>query len=575
MAEQRFERDLRSMFAADLDPVHGPHPRWADAPAARRVVASRAAPTRWRMVALLAAAAVGVLALALVLAVMPREVPVASAPPTSIEPWPSSISPSATPTAGEIALGRVAVVTANGRPAFLVRVSSAAGVRGLPSTAYVTIAMRVVGPLDLAVGSDRFVVVHGSQVEPLELEAGALDPLAIGVDAPVGTEVTQTVGVPVAANEYLAVAFRSPGGPVAFSYLLQQATPPASLEGRCPTLDDYAIASLQPSVAPVPPSFDPAAPDATPSTGLLPLGATGIVAAPDGSPGALVRVSNARICDRLPDVRPEFASHGQADVLLLADVEVRVLVSGTLPRGFIPGSEPLVAVYAGRAEGLVPLTTWMPGLDRATHIDPPAGFTYRGTMGWEIGSGDGRVAVEVRPQARSVSAAPFAFLVRDGTVASGPDTPAPTSAPDAAPTTGTLRPGETAILPADGGTIPVLVDGVAEVPRYPGLAPTRPGNVFLEMRQQFLGGSGSYAFDPADWVVVGPDGAPLPRLERPSDLPAGWPQFLSAPGAGTIPPEGWPLGLYVVVEAPATGRVTLEYQPDGGSALVSWVLRDR
>ena len=158
MAEQRFERDLRSMFAADLDPVHGPHPRWADAPAARRVAASRAAPTRWRMVALLAAAAVGVLALALALAVMPREIPVASSPPTSIEPWPSSISPSATPTAGEIALGQVAVVTANGRPALLVRVSPAADVRGRPGTTYVTIAMRVVGPLDLAVGSDRFVI---------------------------------------------------------------------------------------------------------------------------------------------------------------------------------------------------------------------------------------------------------------------------------------------------------------------------------------------------------------------------------------------------------------------------------
>ncbi len=40
MAEQRFERDLRAWLAADLDPVRGPHPRWADAPAARRIAAS-------------------------------------------------------------------------------------------------------------------------------------------------------------------------------------------------------------------------------------------------------------------------------------------------------------------------------------------------------------------------------------------------------------------------------------------------------------------------------------------------------------------------------------------------------
>ena len=67
---------------------------------------------------------VGVVALALAVAVMPREIPVASAPPT-LEPWPSAIGPSATPTLGEIALGRVAVATANGEPALLVRVSPA------------------------------------------------------------------------------------------------------------------------------------------------------------------------------------------------------------------------------------------------------------------------------------------------------------------------------------------------------------------------------------------------------------------------------------------------------------------
>jgi hypothetical protein len=32
--------------------------------------------------------------------------------------------------------------------------------------------------------------------------------------------------------------------------------------------------------------------------------------------------------------------------------------------------------------------------------------------------------------------------------------------------------------------------------------------------------------------------------------------------------------VFIVAEVPARGRITLEYRPDGGPALVTWVLRD-
>jgi hypothetical protein len=380
--------------------------------------------------------------------------------------------------------------------------------------------------------------------------------------------------VVVVASRPNAVPAATTGPTASASIEPRPATVAPSLDSRCPTLDDYAIASLQPSASPARPSFDLVSPGAAPSTGLLSIGATGIMAAPDGKPGVLIRVTNARFCDRLPDVRPEtrfgFATSG--GVLLLADVEIEVLTSGAMPLGFIPERLPLVAVYGGRFEGRALDAFGIPAFNHTSDRNPAAGFTYRGTMGWEIPSGTGRVAIEVRRDALSQVPAQFAFLVREGALISSPATPEPTSAADLTPTTGAVQPGDTAILQADGGTIPIVVDGIAEVPRYPGLVPTRPGDVFLELRLGFLSGSGTFPFDPAEWVIVGPDGAQLPRLEPPNDVPAGWPQFVHRLAPGSIPPA-ISERFFVVVEAPANGRVTLEYRPAGVPALVTWVLR--
>ena len=576
MADQPFERDLRAWLAEDLDAVRGPHSRWADAPVARRVAASRAAPPRWRTVALLAAAVVGVLALAVAVAVMPREVPVASAPP-SLEPWPSSIGPSATPTAGEIPLGRVAVVTAFGHPALLVRVSPAADVGGPPGTVYVTIGMRVVGPLDLAVGSDRFLVVRGSRTEPLDFADNPVDPLAIRVDAPVGTEVSGTFGVPVAAGGYVALAYHSPGGSVAFSYPLQAATPPPSLQGRCPTLEDYAVASLQPSASPVPPSFAPVAPDATPSTGLLAIGETGILPALDGSPGALVRVSNVRLCDRLPNHRADWS--GSPAVLLLADVEIESLRPGTLPEGFIPGAGVVVASYGGWSHLSPAIVFDMPGANSTTTLDTGPGFAYRGTIAWEVPDDDVRITIDAQRAEKDASGrhvVQLSYVARAGASYSPQQrTPEPRTDPAASPTSGVAPLGEPVVLAADGGTMPLVVDGIDQVTRYTGVVPAPPAEAFLEARLTFGRGSGTFRLEPVEWVILGADGVECPQLRQPENgqLPAGWPNVLSASVESVIPPD-WPgMPAFMVAEVPAPGRITLEYRPDGGPALVTWVLR--
>jgi len=455
MAEERDEGDLGTMLAGDLDRVDGPHPQRAGAPVAPRTAASGANGPRWCAVALLAAAAIGLVVLALVIAAMPREAPFASATPATVAPRPS-------------------------------------------------------------------------------------------------------------------------------------APPVASLKGRCPTLEDYAIASLQPSSEPAPPSFEPVAPNATPSTGLLRPGETGVVPAPDGSPGALVRVSNVRFCDRLPDVRPDLYPRGTSpfeSTLLLAHVEILALRPGAINQGFIPGSSTVVANYRGPKGQLAAVLVFgMPGGNRTTSLQTGPGFGYRGTIAWEVPADDGQVTVDVyradepNPSPAWVHVTQFAYLAREGpTGLPAPGDSVPTSDPAATPTTGIARLGESINQEADGGTMPVVVDGIDQVPRYPGVAPAAAGGMFLEVRLLFGSGSGTLAFDPADWVIVGPSGTPLGRLElqEPGTVPRGWPTFLRSLVSGSIPPgrAWWP--MYLVVEAPANGRVTLEYRPDGGPALVTWVVRDR
>jgi len=344
----------------------------------------------------------------------------------------------------------------------------------------------------------------------------------------------------------------------------------------CPTLEDYARASLQPSATPALPSFEPVAPDATPSTGLLSLGETGILSATDGSPGMLVRVSNARFCDRLPAYRPYIFFPG---TVLLADVEVQGLRSGVIPGFISAGNEPVAARYADATEGTPdPMHSGLPGVRLYSRLDPGPGFSYSGLMAWEIPAGDGRVTVDVRQPSRAGDPGRltvFAFLVRDGAVGWSPGSPEPTTDPSAIPTMGKADLGGSVVLAADGGTMSLVVDGVDQVARYPGVSPAE-GEAFLETMLAFGPGSGTFAFDPAEWVVTGPAGAALPQLlSEGGEMPSGWPWMAITPGDHLIPP-GVPGSSYcLIAEVPAAGRITLEYRPDGQPARVRWVLREQ
>ncbi len=580
MAEQRLERDLRAALAADLDPVHGPHPRWADAPVARQIAAGRGAPSRWRTAALLVAAGVGVVAIA-VLAVASRDVPVATTPPATIEPWPSVLAPDATPTTGQIALGRVAVATAYGEPALLVRVSPAA-TRGGDGVG-VTIEVRLIGRLDRAFGIDRFIVIRSGRAEAPGVGVSAPDPLAIPAGAPIGTEVSTTVVIAAGESEHVDLGYLGSGSHVTFRYAVHRMPPPPSmppLEGRCPTLEDYALASLQPSAEPARPSFEPVAPGATPSTGILALGATGILAAPDGSPGALIRVSDARFCERFPDYRPD-ADLWSGGTILLAEVEVEVLRYGTIA-SFLPGHDPVRAMYADRTSlADTMMYDRMPGAVLTSALNPGPGWRYRGTMAWTIPTGDGRVTVDVQlahPSGDGTRVTEFAFLVREGTSSWPWRSPAPSSDPAATPTEGAARLGERVVLAAAGGTTSVVVDGVEQVPRYTGVVPAS-GDAYLEVRRSFGPGSGTFLVDPAEWVVLGPDGERLKELEYRREgngyvVPPGWPNVASYPEIVQVPPDFSSQPVFIVAEVPAEGRITLEYRPDGGPALVTWIVRD-
>jgi hypothetical protein len=575
MAEQRFERDLRTALAADLDPVHGPHPRWADAPVARQIAAGRGAPSRWRTAALLVAAAVGVVAIA-VLAVAPREVPVATAPPATIEPWPSAVAPNATPTTGEIQLGQVAVATAYGEPALLIRVSDAGAARDGETGRdgiQLHLEVRVIGPLDREVGLDRFVVLRAGRPDPGDPDAiWVADPVGfpIAAGAPVGTQASAATAVFVDPNEAVDLGWLGSGSSVTFRYAVHRPPPVPSveIEGRCPTLEDYALASLQPSATPAPPSFDPVEPGATPSSGLLRSGEAGVLPAPDGSPGALVRVSNIRFCARLPDYRPD--SMGGPASLLLADVEIEVLERGAL-WGFISGKTVVVANYGGRSDLTDALAFGMPGRNQGSSLDPAPGFSYRGTMAWEVPDSDVRVTIDEN----GVHPVQFSWLARDGS-AYVPWTPEPSSDPAATPTTGTVRPSDRAILAAKGGTMPVWLGRVDVVPRYPGLVPEAPPAAFMEIPLVFGPGSGTFTFRPEEWVVAGPGGDALPFVRLPDTREGndGLPNFWTASGPVETHPELPELPLWLLAQVPASGPVTLEYRPDGGPALVTWVLRD-
>jgi len=576
MSEQRIDIELRAELTALLDRQDGPHPRWAAAPAAARIASSEARP-RWPVMRLAGAlaASLAIVVLAVVVTSQSGRTPAASGGPTAA-PWPSAVPAGTTPSVGEVGLGQVAVATSDGHPAVLVRVSPESGTHGW-SPVY-RVEFRVVGTVTARFGSDRLVVVRNGGVTSQRFgDPSAADPLEILPGTPVGIERSILIVIDSGEKENVDLGFIGAGTQPAFWFPIHGAAVSQLTPAGCPTLKDYQAAAALPSMTPAPPSFAPVASNTPSSSGTLTPGQVGIVAAPDGSPGALVRVSNIRFCDRLPDVRPEEVMVGMPGdyEILLADVELKVLKSGSLDEGFIRGVMPVWAKGgAGQAEP--PVDDNFPGGIWMTSIATDAGFAVSGTMAWIVGSDrlGGRVAIEVGPP----DGPRFEYLVRDGSTDWIRRSPMPSIAPDATPATGVLQPDTNAILARDGALLPVYVGGVAVVDGYPDLMPTTSGDKFVEVFVRFGAPSASCTIDPNDWVLVGPDGRDLPRLQDPgtSNGNPALPSF-AVPWSQSrqVGPGEYGFPVYVIAEVPPTGRVTLEYRPHGGRAQVTWVLRDK
>jgi hypothetical protein len=126
--------------------------------------------------------------------------------------------------------------------------------------------------------------------------------------------------------------------------------------------------------------------------------------------------------------------------------------------------------------------------------------------------------------------------------------------------------------------MPVFVGGVAVVDGYPRVMPSTPGDRFIEVFAQFGSPTATYTIDARDWVLVGPYGRDLPRLQDPgtSDGSPALPSFAFSwsESRRVGPADGFPFPLYVIAEIPPTGRITLEYRPHGGAAQVTWIVRD-
>lgn len=578
MAERPVEIELQAELRAWLDHEAGPYPRWASAPVASRIARLDARPRRAALRLSAAFAAAAAVVLAVLVAGQTGHTPAAT-PPLTAAPWPSAVPSDAAPTLGEVALGQVAISTSQGHPAVLVRVSPATDA---PGGSTYRVEFRVVGAVGERFGSDRLVVVRNGVVtaERVGAQTGVADPLEILPGMAIGTERTLDVVVAAAANENVDLGFIGAGTAPAFWFPIRHVVIPSVAVHGCPTLADYPPASVgalstpRPSALPIP-SMEPAADGLHPSTGTLTLGQVGVMAAPDGTAGALVRVSDVRLCDRLPDVRPELFYRGLPGdyALLLADVDLQVLRDGTVD-GFIPGEEPVWATWRSM-QAVSPVPNRFPGGPWQTSVSTGPGWAVSGTMAWVVGSDriDGRVAIEVGRQGEPQ----FEYLVRDGSTGLVQFSPPPTIAPGATPSTGTLPPDTTAVVARDGVLMPVWVGGVAVVDGYPNLMPSTGGDRFVEVVVRFGSPRATFIIDPKEWLVVGPGGRALaPAPIRQSDGSTLLPWIGSAPSSPVdIPPSidlAYP--MTVVAEIPPAGRITLEYRPHGGPAQVTWVVRD-
>ena len=342
----------------------------------------------------------------------------------------------------------------------------------------------------------------------------------------------------------------------------------------CPTLADYAAASAQPS--PVPGkapgvTFPPVAPTATMTTGLLRPGDWAVMANADG-PGVQIRVRDVRDCGRLPDVR----SYESGGSIILATVDVRFLRSGA-GMGWIGPQSLLEGAVGGYQGARVPAGLMgIPGADYHSSLDPDEGWAYTGTFILDVPRTDQQIAVD-HPTNNTLSLpglevndldSPRArWVLRDGDLAPDPYTPVSFPAPGPTPTTGEVQPGEDVTFSTSDGLGVMRLSAIDEVEAYPGLLPA-PGHVFVEVLME-VRDLGRSLPSLREWRAVGTAGQDLAIIHD---------EFGADRRRGVLPSllgEGEARDAWIVIEAPSSGPVRLEYHHEDNLDAMFWIqLRD-
>ena len=345
----------------------------------------------------------------------------------------------------------------------------------------------------------------------------------------------------------------------------------------CPTLADYAAASAQPSAvlgqAPDV-SFPPVAPTATMTTGFLKPGDWAVIANANG-PGLQIRVRDLRDCGRLPD-RVSMVKDGS---IHLVTVDARFL-SDQLGTSWL-GARDLVEMTIGEDQAWPALFIGgVPGVDHRTSLRIPEGFASSSTVVFDIPATDKLVTLD-QPgintttlpglELTSLDSPRARWVLQDGDPTGR--IPIRTSEllephPDATPTIGEVQPDEDVAMVTVSGAGLIRLTRISEVPAYPGLAPA-PGNVFVEVFVS-LQDHGKSRVRLRGWHAFDAEGRELPIIH--DDYGAD-----QRPGIlnNLIREVEESRDAWIVIEAPATGPVRLEYHHEDILGAMFWIqLRD-
>jgi hypothetical protein len=140
--------------------------------------------------------------------------------------------------------------------------------------------------------------------------------------------------------------------------------------------------------------------------------------------------------------------------------------------------------------------------------------------------------------------------------------------PDATPTTGEVHAGEDVAMVTSAGAGLIQLTRIDEVPAYPGLAPA-PGSVFVEVLVS-VKDMGNSLVKLRGWHAVDGEGRELPIIHDAYGADQRQGMLSNLIREVEESRDAW-----IVIEAPATGPVRLEYEHEGILGAKFWIqLRD-